>query len=62
MLTVIVWTVLICGAVALVHWAVPRLGTPAPLANVVLVGSIVIAIIVIVFMWLGLFGMAPPLR
>ena len=62
MLTVIVWTVLICGAVALVHWAVPRLGTPAPLANVVLVGSIVIAIIVIVFMWLDLFGMAPPIR
>jgi len=32
------------------------------MANVVLVGSIVIGIVVIVFLWLGLFGMAPPLR
>jgi len=62
MLTAIVWTVLICGAVALVYWAVPRLGTPQPLANVVMVGAVVIAIVVVVFLWLGLFGMAPPIR
>ena len=62
MLTVIVWTVLLCGAAALIHWAVPRMGTPEPLARVVLVGSIILIIIVIVFLWLGLFGMAPPLR
>jgi len=62
MLTVIVWTVLICGAVALVYWAVPQLGTPEPLARVVMVGAVVIAIVAIVFLWLGLFGMSPPLR
>jgi hypothetical protein len=62
MLQVLVWTVLICGGVALVWWAVAQFGTPEPLAKVVTVGSVVIAIIVIVFMWLNLLGMAPPIR
>lgn len=62
MLQVLVWTILICGGVALVYWAVGALGTPEPLARVVTVGSVCIAIIVIVFMWLGLFGLAPPVR
>jgi hypothetical protein len=56
MLQVLVWTVLICGGVALLWWAVGALATPEPLAKVVTIGSVVIAIIVIVFMWLKLLG------
>lgn len=59
MIYAIVWTILICGGVGLVYWAVPRLRTPEPLANLVLVGSVVIAIVIIVFLWLGVFGLMP---
>lgn len=59
MVYAIVWTVVICGLAALAHWAVTALGTPEPLARIVRVGAVVIAIIIVVFLWLGVFGMAP---
>jgi hypothetical protein len=59
MIYAIVYTLLVCGLLALVYWAVAALGTPEPLARVVRVGAIVIAIIVVVLIWLNLFGMAP---
>jgi hypothetical protein len=64
MIFAIVWTIVICGLAALAHWAVGALGTPEPLARVVRVGSVVIAIVVVVLLWLGVFGMAtmPPLK
>jgi len=59
MVYAIVWTVVICGLAALAHWAVGALGTPEPLARVVRVGTVVIAIVIIVLLWLNVFGMAP---
>ncbi|HVQ52125.1 MAG TPA: hypothetical protein VMS92_18940 [Mycobacterium sp.] len=55
----IIWTIVICGFAALAYWAVTALRTPEPLANVVRVGAVVIAIVVIVMIWLGVFGMGP---
>jgi hypothetical protein len=61
MVNAVVWTIVICCLVALAHWATTALATPDPLARVVRVGSVVVAIVVILFLWLGVFGLAPPL-
>jgi hypothetical protein len=53
-----VFVLLICGAAALIYWAVPKLGTPEPLARIVLVLTMVIAIVAVVFVILSLIGMA----
>jgi hypothetical protein len=67
MLTALIYIIVICGALALVHWAVGALGTPEPVANIVRVIAVVLAIIFIVVIVLNLFGMStgietPPLR
>ena len=63
-LQIIVYLLVVCGAAALVYWAVDKLGTPDPLNRVVKVIAIVVAIIVIVLILLNLLGMGaalPPL-
>lgn len=62
MFNAIIWTIVICGLVALAYWAVTALRTPEPLANIVRVGAVVIGIVVILFLWLGVFGLAPPMN
>lgn len=64
MIAAVVWTVVICGFVALAHWAVTALATPDPLARVVRVGAIVIGIALVVMIWLRVFGLGgglPPM-
>lgn len=66
MLYAVVYILLICGAVALVLWALDHLGTPQPIRNIVYVLTVVVAIVLIVGIVLGLFGMSsglstPPL-
>jgi hypothetical protein len=61
MLTAIIYILLICGLAALVIWALGELGTPAPLANVVRVLTICIAILLVVMVALNLLGLGPGL-
>lgn len=56
-LQAVVYLLLVCGAAALVYWAVDKLGTPAPLNNVVKVLTIVIAIVIVVIVLLNMIGM-----
>lgn len=60
-----VYLLVVCGAAALIYWAVDKLGTPDPLNRVVKVGAIIIAIVVVVIVLLNLIGMGaalPPLN
>ncbi len=63
-LTAAVYLLLVCGAAALIYWAVDKLGTPAPLNNVVKVLTIVVGIVLVVLILLNMLGMGgavPPL-
>lgn len=50
---------LVLVLIAVVYWAVDALGTPEPLNKIVKVGSVCIAIIIVVFVMLQMLGMAP---
>jgi hypothetical protein len=64
-LSIAVYLLVICGAAALVYWAVDKLGTPDPLNRVVKVLTIVVAIVLVVMILLRLLGVSgaviPPL-
>ena len=57
----VVYILLICGAVALIYWAVPQMGTPEPLARIVRVLSMIIGIVLVVFIVLAMIGMGGSL-
>jgi hypothetical protein len=64
-LQAVVYLLLVCGAAALLYWAVDKLGTPDPLNRIVKVLAIVIAIVVVVLIVLRMIGMGgalPPLQ
>ena len=56
MISTLIWVVVICGVAALALWAVRELGTPDPIARVVRVAVIVIAILLIIGVVAQLFG------
>ena len=56
MISTLIWVVVICGVAVLALWAVRELGTPDPIARVVRVAVIVIAILIIIGLIAGLFG------
>ena len=56
MITTLVWAVVICGVAVLALWAIKELGTPDPIARVVRVAVVVIAILLIIGLIAGLFG------
>jgi len=59
-----IYILVVCGAAALIYWAVDKLGTPDPLNRIVKVLAMVVAIVVVVMVLLGLLGMGaamPPL-
>jgi len=43
----------------LINWAVAYFSTPDPLAKLVTFGTIVVAIIIVIYCLLGMLGMAP---
>lgn len=53
----VVYILLVCGAVALVYWAVPQMRTPEPLARIVQVLAMIIGIVVVVWIVLQMIGM-----
>lgn len=60
-LQAVVYILLVCGAVALLYWAVPQLGTPEPLARIVRVLGMVIGIVLVVWIILAMIGMGTPM-
>jgi hypothetical protein len=63
-LSAMIYLLVVCGAAALVYWAVDKLGTPEPLNRIVKVLAIVVAIVVVVMILLNMIGMGsalPPL-
>ena len=56
MISTLIWVIVICGVAALALWAVRELGTPDPIARVVRVAVIVIAILLIIGVVAQLFG------
>lgn len=59
----VVYLLVVCGAAALIYWAVDKLGTPEPLNRVVKVLAIVVAIVLVVMIVLRMIGMGgaiPP--
>lgn len=63
-LQAVIYILVVCGAAALVYWAVDKLGTPEPLNRIVKVLAMIVAIVVVVMVLLGLIGMGaalPPL-
>ena len=58
MIREIIWIIVVCGALALVYWAVDALGTPDPVNRVVKVVAVVLALILIVSIVLGMLGMS----
>ncbi len=63
-LTAFVYMLVVCGAAALLYWAVDHLGTPDPLNRIVKVLAIVVAIVIVVMILLNMMGMGaalPPL-
>jgi hypothetical protein len=63
-LQAVIYLLVVCGAAALVYWAVDKLGTPDPLNRIVKVLAMVIAIVVVVMVLLSMLGMGaalPPL-
>ena len=61
MIELIIYALVICALLALVYWAVPALGTPEPVARVVRVGAVVIAVVVLLVLLLTAFGMSTGL-
>jgi len=45
--------------VAVVYWAVDQLGTPDPLNKIIKVGTVAVAIIIVVLLFMQLVGVAP---
>ena len=56
MISTLIWAVVICGVAVLALWAVRELGTPDPIARVVRVAVVVIAILLIIGLVASLFG------
>jgi len=53
----VVLILIVCGAAALIYWAVAQLQTPEPLARVVTVLTIVVAIVLVVVILLDMLGL-----
>lgn len=62
MIRQVIWIIVVCGALALVYWAVDALGTPQPVNRVVKVVAVVLALILIVSIVLGMIGMDTGIR
>jgi hypothetical protein len=62
MLYAAIYILCVCGGAALVYWAVDKLGTPDPLANIVKVLTICVAIVLILLSLLGMGGGLPGLH
>ena len=56
-----VYLLVVCGAAALLYWAVDKLGTPDPLNRIVKVLAIVVAIVIVVMILLNMMGMGGSL-
>jgi hypothetical protein len=56
MIRVAIYLLIICGVAAVVLWAIRELGTPEPVARVVRVAVIVIALLLIIGDIANLFG------
>jgi hypothetical protein len=56
MIRVAIYLLIICGVAAVVLWAIRELGTPEPVARVVRVAVIVIALLLIIGVIANLFG------
>ena len=61
MLIAVIYILCICGGAALIYWAVGELGTPEPLARIVRVLTLCVAIVLVVIILLGLVGAGPGL-
>jgi len=61
MLYAAIYILCVCGGAALIYWAIDKLGTPDPLANIVKVLTICVAIVLVVIILLGLLGMGAGL-
>jgi hypothetical protein len=62
MLGAVVYMVVVLVVVAVVYWAVDKLGTPQPLNNIIKVGVVAVAIIIVVVLFLQMLGIATPLN
>lgn len=56
MIGTVVYLVLVLVIVAVVYWAVDALGVPEPLNRIVKVGTVAIAIIIVVVLLLQILG------
>jgi hypothetical protein len=56
MIVTIVWLVVICACAALAYWAIDKLGTPDPINRIVKVAVVIIAVLLIIGLIAGLFG------
>lgn len=61
MLYAAIYILCVCGGAALVYWAVGELGTPEPLARIVRVLTLCVAIVLVVIILLGALGMGTGL-
>jgi uncharacterized membrane protein YwzB len=59
MLAAVVYMILVLVVVAVVYWAVDKLAVPQPLNNIVKVGVVAVAIILVVMLFLQMLGLAP---
>lgn len=65
MLYAAIYILCVCGGAALIYWALGQLATPEPLARVVKVLTICVAIVLVVIILLNVIGMGaglPPLK
>ena len=56
MITTLVWCIVIAGVATLALWAIREIGTPDPIARVLRVAVVVIAILLIIGLVAALFG------
>jgi hypothetical protein len=56
MISTLIWCIVIAGVATLALWAIRELGTPDPIARVLRVVVVVIAILLIIGMVAALFG------
>jgi hypothetical protein len=56
MITALIWCIVIAGVATLALWAIRELGTPDPIARVLRVAIVVIAILLIIGLIASLFG------
>lgn len=61
MIANIAFIILILVGVAVVYWATDQLGTPQPLNNIIKVGVVAVAIILVVVLFMQMLGISIPL-